>query len=784
MTRTRLAKFRTPLLLLVAAGVPLAVLTVKYDVVARVQAVGLGNAVEKTYHRLRRYGIVATWKSLLDRQSDDSSSPASSLTYSLYDTNAYPALEDPVVRNAMPEYKNIPGVDIAHLSPSRDSGRRYDTWYRSGGDEFSSKYSSLSQIHVRNVRYLEPAWTFRSGADLGDSTKTGGVTVETNPVIAGNRLFVTSAEGLLVSLDAETGREVWRLALPAPVAKRGMVWEAHSDFAKSRLFVPTGHGVFAVNAASGEVLRGFGKDGQVGNKVSLIAPLIVGNRLIIATLEPSVEAYDLVTGRPMWARSLLEKLDASAGHLAGGAPWGGMSADLTRSSVFVTTGNPRPALLGTARPGDNRYSCSIVSINAETGEVAWSFQEVSHDLWDLDIPAAPVLTTISKGGKRIDVVAVLTKAGNTLLLDRDFGKPIFGYQLRRAPVSTVPGEHTAPYQPVFALPEPFSKQNFEPGDLTDLSDSALRTVARKIRGARSGFFVPPSIGGKIALYGLHGGAEWPGGAVDPTTAVLYVPSNRIPWLIRMAYADTRATAESGSGLDGDRVYKAKCARCHGSARGGSFEWEGSGDAYFPSLTGITVLREKQALVSTATFKLQHEGLTLDAAVTPDDLQVLYAYFSTLDKRSDAQRSFTIQAFWQLLLDERGNPGTKPPWGMLTALDLNSGKKRWQVPLGQRDDLGENGIPVRGLQNIGGVTATAGGLLFVTGTTDNKIRALDSSNGSELWSYALPAAGSTIPSTYSVNGVQYVVVVATGGVFRGFSGRSDRVIAFRLPPARR
>ena len=138
----------------------------------------------------------------------------------------------------------------------------------------------------------------------------------------------------------------------------------------------------------------------------------------------------------------------------------------------------------------------------------------------------------------------------------------------------------------------------------------------------------------------------------------------------------------------------------------------------------------------------------------------------------------------MLLDDKGRPGSKPPWGRLTAIDLNSGRKVWQVPFGEYENLVRNGSPVQGQRNHGGVIATAGGLLFATGTLDNRIRAYDAADGRELWSYKLPAAGSAPPSTYVVDGTQYVVVVAGGGQYVEYSGRSDKIIAFRLSKAAR
>lgn len=756
----------------------------RLDVADRVREIGVRRLAVKVWNRVRREGLVATVRGVFPKPVDAVPAELSTLGYSLIEPSSMPPVEDSATRNALPEYVEVPAVDVRTLPPSQGTPSDFDTWYRSGADEQSTKYSSLNQINTGNVRYLQPAWSYTSGSDLGDSTKTGGMTVETNPIVVGRRLFLSTIDGDLISLDAETGEEIWRLALPAPVARRGLVWEPNERFERSRLFVPSGKGVYAVDPATGKILTDFGSNGVVGSGTSVIAPLIMDDRLIIATLAPALEAYDLKTGVLLWTRPLLEATSGNGTSLTGGAPWGGMSADRGRQTVFVVTGNPRPALIGVTRPGKNAYSCSLVAVDARTGAVRWSFQEIEHDLWDLDLAAPPILTTITHSGRKVDVVAALTKRGNTVLLDRDRGKAIFGYRLRRTPVSAIPGEQTAPYQPVFSLPEPFADQEFTPDEITDVSDSATRVVSRKLRDAKYGFFVPPVIGGKVALWGIHGGAEWPGGAVDPTTGILFVPSNQVPWVIRTQYTDVKATAKSGAGLEGDSLYRGKCASCHGAARRGSFEWEGMGDAYFPALTGITVLRRQAELESTVSFGRQHEGVRLASAVSGDDLKILYGYFAELDKRADKQRTFALNAFWQVVLDERGDPGSKAPWGLLTALDLNTGRKVWQVPFGESERRRPNGEPVRGLRNMGGVAVTAGGVLFATGTTDNKVRAYRAVNGQELWSYVLPAAGSTSPTVYSSSGVQYVVVVATGGNFRGFSGRADRVIAFRLPPERR
>ena len=751
----------------------------KFSLVSKISKDGPGKLARVAYERVRKQGIAATWHAIFARMEDPL--VTSDLKYSVYDKASLPPLESAAERGKLPEYKVIPGADVATLAPSRDASMAFDTWHRSHGNDFSSKFSSLAQIDTRNVADLEVAWTHKSGVDLGDVSKLG-TTVQTNPVIANGRLFV-GGERHLISLDAATGKELWRTELPGPVARRGLVWEPSNDFAKSRLFVPTSRGVYAVGAADGRILTEFGDKGQVGSELSLIAPVIVGNKLIVAIVKPAIEAYDLKTGKLLWSTPLLDKSETRTSNLYGGVPWAGMSADAARSAVFVATGNPRPQLVGTTRPGDNRSSCSVISINTETGAINWAFQEVAHDLWDLDVPSPPVLTTIMRQGKRVDVVAAVTKIGNTLLLDRDSGKPIFDYRLKRAPVSSIPGERTAPYQPALELPEPFSKLVFEESDITSLSDAARQAVLRKVRGAKTGFFEPPVLGGKIVAYGLQGGGEWPGAAVNPQNGILYVPSNQLPWFVRVHYLDTKSTKESVARVPGNDLYQAECAGCHKPTGEGFYETERQGDIHYPVLNGITVVREKKWLTSKQEFDLQHQAVKLKRDISQTDLQTLYAYFLALDQAADRDRAFTITGFWQVLLDDQGRPGSKPPWGHLTAIDLNTGRRVWQVPFGAYENLMSEGKPVTGQRNHGGVIATAGGLLFATGTHDNRIRAYDAANGRELWSHKLPAAGSAPPSTYSIDGRQYVVVVATGGQHVEFSGRSDQIIAFRLPRGR-
>ena len=450
--------------------------------------------------------------------------------------------------------------------------------------------------------------------------------------------------------------------------------------------------------------------------------------------------------------------------------------DSARSKIYVGTGNARPTLYGPPRPGRDEYSNSIVCIDLVTGKINWSFQEVAHDLWDFDVPSAPILVTIQRYGKKIDAVAAVTKIGNTLLLDRDNGKPIFDFKLLRAPVSTVPGERTWPYQPSVEIPQPFIKQVFEPADITALSETARATIERKLHGAQFGFFAPPAIGRTTATFGLHGGAEWPGAAVDPASGILYVPANQIPWVICLIYRDALPNSVRETDEAGDKLYQDRCGACHGAEREGYYDLEFAGDKMYPSLVGITARLGPQTMKQ---FHDRHAALDHMKEIDQNDMNIINRYISLADHISDDRRSLQIAFNWQLLLDDQGYPGSKPPWGTISAINLNTGRNLWQVPFGEYSELTKRRIPVTGQPNYGGLIVTKGGLIFATGTIDKKVRAYDAATGAQLWEYEMPAAGSAPPATYELNGTQYLLVVASGGIFAGFKDHADAIMAFKL-----
>lgn len=686
--------------------------------------------------------------------------------------------EDSARRARLPLYRTIPASPIESLTPARQlAPDTYLQWHRSHGDPGGSRFSLLDQINTKNVHQLTVAWTYRSG--------DGARQIQCNPVMAGRLLYLPTAGHAVAAIDGATGREVWRHAFPdQDPAKRGLVWWPGAAGIPARIYFSAGNTLVALDAATGRFVRGFGEGGVVHGWPSTTAPAIVGTLLVRATFKPSVEAYDVVTGSLRWAHDLndedmWQRQGARSFRLERGNPWGGTTVDQARGIFYVTTGNPGPEHVGTLRPGDNAYTSSVSAFDVRTGARLWRFQEVRHDLWDLDIPAPPILTSIIRGGRRVDVVAAPTKLGNTLLLDRITGKPIFEFRLRRAPTSTLPGEHTAEYQPDVELPEPFAPQEFSLADVTTIGAKNRASVLEKLRNMQFGFFRPPAANVRLAFLGSHGGAEWPGGAVDARTGILYVAANHVPWAL-LVVNDVPFDESSLPATPGRSDYVKRCASCHGGNREG-----GVG----PNLTNIGTRLTKEDIEETV---LHGRGpMPPVTGMTPASLGALADYLITRDREIGPRaRPAAIADRFQYyyversrILDFEGYPGTAPPWGTLSAIDLNTGRILWRVPLGEYSDLSARGVPPTGTENFGGPTVTAGGLIFVGGTKDGKFRAFDQSNGKELWSSPLPFGGYAPPTTYEVDGRQYVVIPATGGGVLD-TPAGDALVAFALPGPRR
>ena len=255
--------------------------------------------------------------------------------------------------------------------------------------------------------------------------------------------------------------------------------------------------------------------------------LIIGTRLSEGpgpSAPGHIRAFDVRTGRLRWTFKTIPHpgepgydtwpRDAWT-HIGGANAWSGISVDHPRGLVFLPTGSAAFDFWGGNRHGKNLFANSLIALEAGTGKYVWHYQFVHHDLWDRDLPAAPVLVTVTHDGRRIDAVAQATKSGHVFLFNRETGAPLFPIEERPVPPSDLRGESAWPTQPLPVKPPPFARQAFTEADVTDVSEASRAAVLAQLAKVRSGGqFVPPSTQGTIIFPGFDGGAEWGGSAFD------------------------------------------------------------------------------------------------------------------------------------------------------------------------------------------------------------------------------------------------------------------------------
>lgn len=693
-------------------------------------------------------------------------------------------VEDARERAALPEYKYIPAAEPGELTRAPAlSSETFRGWSRSQGDNGARRYSALTQITRDNVRDLEMAWTYRSG--------DGAANIQCTPIIVDGLLYAPTPGRAMVAIDAATGVERWRKQvgdggragrIQDVPARRGLVYWPGDASNAPRILFGAGDWIYAVNPKTGESLRSFGDGGRAPIPTGATAAgAIYRHVFVTAGVSGDIYGFDVRTGETLWrfhsvARGEEFGADTWDGPQAGANGWSGLSLDDDRGIAFVALGAPRPDMVGVGRLGDNLFSNCVLAIDVLTGRRLWHFQDVRHDIWDLDVCAPPNLVTITKDGQRVDVVTCMAKSGHLFVLDRLSGKPIFPVRLRRAPVSKLPGERTSPYQPDPELPEPLSRMEFNPADITDRTPEARAFVQAIVARSSYGFFEPFTEGKPTLYIGSRGGAEWSGAAVDVPTGRLYVTSNR--WVSRITVLtnsdrerDPRYPASAG-----EKHYTLHCSACHGPTR--------TGVGIAPPLVGLkTRMYDADVLALLAAGR---GAMPPNLVLTTDEKRELLDYLFRRNQppsRGAGEKSERPQYVFDgfgFLTDHEGYPGIKPPWGLLNCYDLSTGKALWRVPLGELDALTKQGVPITGSQTLGGASVTAGGLVFVAGTEDEKLRAFDADTGRELWSAKLPFAGTAAPAVYEVGGRQFIVITSTGGGrVGGASGPGDAYVAFAL-----
>jgi len=693
----------------------------------------------------------------------------------------------------------------AFLFPSLAVAADQD-WRTHGGDPGHKQSSALDQINRENVKKLRVAWTYHTGDPVADNRTQ----IQCHPIIVGSVLYGTSPKIKVFALDAATGRELWVFdpfgagaAQTSLGVNRGVTyWEDGDD---QRILVTAGQRLFALDAKTGKPVPTFG----VGGSVSLLEGLdrdvsglyvlsntpgavykdllILGTRVSEgpgASAPGHIRAYDVRTGKIRWIFHTIpqpgefgyDTWPKDAWTRIGGAnAWSGISVDERRGLVFLPTGSAAFDFWGGNRQGANLFANCVLVLEAATGKRVWHYQLVHHDLWDRDLPAAPVLVTVKRDGKDVDAVAQITKSAQVFLFDRATGAPLFPIEERPVPPSDLKGEAAWPTQPVPLKPEAFARQALTEADLTDRTPAAHAAVLARLRAVRTGRpFIPPSAQGTVIFPGFDGGGEWGGPAFDASSGLLYVNANEMPWILTMVEIDR--AKESSDAAHGRVVYQQNCVACHG------LEGKGDPQGQYPPVAGIDKKLTREAvgsLIATGKGVMPSFGM-----LTERQRAQLVAYLFGDKPKATAGEDppdLTIpytHTGYNRFLDPDGYPAVKPPWGTLNAIDLNKGEIVWKKVLGELPELTKQGLPPTGTENYGGPIVTAGGLLFIGATKDEKFRAFDKTTGALLWETSLPAGGYATPSTYSVGGKQYVVIAAGGGKMGTKSG--DAYVAFALP----
>ncbi|WP_336518287.1 PQQ-binding-like beta-propeller repeat protein [Pollutibacter soli] len=682
---------------------------------------------------------------------------------------------------------------ILFLSCSSEKQDNAASWPTFGHDVSNNKFSSLKYIDRSNVSKLEKVWQFE------DTTEGGGVYF--NPVMVNNRVIGLMPSNRLVALDAATGKLLWEFVPDTSVISnwsRGLTYHPGKP---DRIFLISGGTLYSINAEDGKVISDFGNNGRVdfyeglevpdsmrkNVAVSSNAPGVIYNDLFIVgckvpdelpSISGDIRAFNINSGKLEWTFHVIPKpgefgaetWSADARQRNGGANcWAGMALDERRGIVFVPTASPAFDFYGADRPGQNLFANCLLALDAKTGKRIWHFQTTHHDLWDRDNGSPPNLVTVKHKGKDVDAVALVTKMGYLFLFNRETGESLF--TINEVPVdtlSTMPGEKPWPTQPIPTNPA-FVRQGYQE-KFFGRSSEWIKSEIEKNK-YKTGIYQPPSMEGILMLPTAHGGANWGGASVNPETNTLFVNSTDIPMILKITDLKKIRAANQ---LNPEILFRTYCSNCHGADKKGT----GVG----PDLTGRAKNYNNEQIASILmkgappmpSFKfLNSQQIAAIVAYVKDT--VAQQSFETPEiPQNNEPYGFNGYSFY---LDPNGDPAIAPPFGTMTAIDLNTGNIVWQVPLGEDPKFKKMGIANSGMFNRGGGIATAGGLIFIAATGDNMFRAFDQKTGEVVWEFRLPGMGSSIPSTYAVGNKQYVVLSVNGEKENNFKGG---YICFAIP----
>ena len=638
----------------------------------------------------------------------------------------------------------------AAASPAAQQGTTGGEWRTWGGDLGVTRYAPLAQITADNFRTLQVAWRFKTDS-LGSRPDYN---VQTTPLMVNGVLYATAGEHRnAVALNAATGELLWMHRLEEGrraqlssrrMSGRGVGYWTDGKRDERIFYVTSGYQLVGLDAKTGRPLGDFGVDGVVDLKKDIDqdldpvdgevawngAPVVARNVVLVGAAHRAgtaprsfknakgyIRGFDARTGTRLWIFHTIPQpgeygndtwLEKSWEHTGNTGVWTQLTVDDALGIAYLPVEIPTGDYYGGHRPGNNLFGESLVAVELETGKRIWHYQFVHHPIWDYDIPCAPILVDITVAGRAIKAIAQPTKQGCVFVFDRATGEPVWPIDERPVERGSVPKEWYSPTQPFPSKPPPFERQGFSEDFVIDftpeLKAEGLAIVAKYKIGP---LYTPPiekGAGGKAGLLFIPNGANWPGGAFDPDTGMLYVYSHTLLRVLSMVNDPTRS----------DMAYI--------SAGGGD---EGGG--------GFSV---------------------------------------------------------------RGLPLVKPPWGRISAIDLNKGEIAWQIAHGETPDAVKThpalkGVTVPRTGRPAGAGGSSGGIgtlvtktlviageggtvMMPDGQRGAMLRAYDKHTGTEVGAVPMPGAQTGSPMTYMLGGTQYLVVASSS------STKPGELVAYTLP----
>ena len=657
------------------------------------------------------------------------------------------------------------------------SGATAGEWRTYGGDLGNTRYAPLDQINASNFSKLELAWRFKTDS-LGPRPE---FQFESTPLMAGGIVYSTAGTRRAVAaLDAATGELIWMhseregprgAAAPRQLSGRGLAYWSDGAGDSRILYVTPGYRLVALDAKTGVPVAAFGEHGVVDLKkdddqeIDLVtgevglhaAPIVARDVVIVGAAHRSggvprsrmnvkgyVRGFDVRSGRRLWIFHTIPS-PGEYGHdtwekdswtyTGNAGVWAQMSVDEELGMAYLPVELPTGDYYGGHRPGNGLFGESIVAVDLRTGQRKWHYQLVHHGIWDFDIPCAPILANVTVNGRAVKALAQPTKQAFLYVLDRTTGQPIWPIEERRVATGDVPGEWYAPTQPFVTRPPAYDRQGVQIDDLIDFTPELRAEAVKLVSKYKIGpIFTPPvvsQIDGPLATLMGAFASNWPGGSYDPDTHTVYVHSQ---------------SGVTPLGLVKPSDPKIDLNYVQGSAATGMRTTLGSGG-----------------------------GAGADASPT--------------DRASARTPAPAAEGGGGGGLTVQGLPLIKPPYGRITAVDLDKGEIRWQVPHGETPDNVKNhpalkgvSIPRTGQPGNVGTLATktlliAGEPRVTTTSTGQRgamLRAYNKATGDEVGAVYMPAQQTGSPMTYLFNGRQYIVVAISGGNYSG------ELLAFRLP----